>query len=378
MNILLAMIVWYFPGWLRTQEVQEGVVPALEATFPGAEVVFKSWDGDTLWPLATKHADEAADKFVAEIAALPPEKRDELVLVGHSLGGRIVTRVASRLGAKGLAVREVVLMGAAIPLKDQEVSGVGKGSRLPVLAICNPQDVTLRYVYAALGLEWSAAFGANGAVEKLANVTEVVVPTSLVKETPIDSVWGKSEKLKEIANHHALFYLACLKKTIEGEPLPKEDMVVQDFITVEAPVMDREIWWDVLDTRNGWKLERNKVTGHARILDPKKIRRAWGTVPNMTAAFAKLAASSRSVGGRCLARGLFEGSDEEGGVAVAAAGGDLGEREVRSVEELLRGGDAAAGDLGPRAASEFGCKKPIQADARDLQGGGDLRGTEGT
>lgn len=291
MNILLAMIVWYFPGWLRTQEVQEGVVPALEATFPGAEIVFKSWDGDTLWPLATRHADDAADKFVAEIAALPPEKRDELVLVGHSLGGRIVTRVASRLGAKGLAVREVVLMGAAIPLKDPEVSGVGKGSRLPVLAICNPQDVTLRYVYAAFGLEWSAAFGANGAVEKLANVTEVVVPASLVKATPIDSAWGKSETLKEIANHHVRFYLACLQKTIEGEPLPKEDMVVQDFITVETQVMDLEIWWDVLETRNGWKLERNKVTGHARILDPKKVRRAWGTVPNMTAAFAKLAAT---------------------------------------------------------------------------------------
>ena len=42
-------------------------------------------------------------------------------------------------------------MGAAIPLKDPEVAGVGKGSRLPVLAICNPQDVTLRYVYAAFG-----------------------------------------------------------------------------------------------------------------------------------------------------------------------------------------------------------------------------------
>lgn len=282
------MIVWYFPGWLRTQEVQEGVVPALEATFPGAEIVFKSWDGDTLWPLATKHADDEADKFVAEIAALPAEKRDALVLVGHSLGGRIVTRVASRLGAKGLAVREVVLMGAAIPLKDPEVAGVGKGSRLPVLAICNPQDVTLRYVYAAFGLEWSAAFGANGAVTKLDNVTEVVVPSSIVKGTPIEAVWGKSEMLKEIANHHALFYLSCLKKTIEGEPLPREVMVVQDFITVEASVMEREIWWDVLQTRNGWKLERNKITGHARILDPNKIRRAWGTVSNMTIAFAKL------------------------------------------------------------------------------------------
>lgn len=282
------MIVWYFPGWMRTQEMQEGVVPALEATFPESLIVFKAWDGDTLWPLATKHADEAAERFVTEIEAMTPEERDKLVLVGHSLGGRIATRVAARLGAKGLKVREVVLMGAAIPLKDSEVAGVGKGSRLPVLAICNPQDVTLRYVYAAFGLEWSAAFGANGSLEKLENVREIVVPSSLVKETPIESLWGMSDTLKEIANHHVIFYLACLKKIVDGEELPREVMVVQDFITVELPVLDMGIWWDVIAERDGWKLERHKITGHARILDPNKVRRAWGLLDNLKQSFNKM------------------------------------------------------------------------------------------
>ena len=45
---------------------------------------------------------------------------------------------------------------------------------------------------------------------------------------------------------------------------------------------------DVLDEAGGWKLERNKVTGHARILDPQKVRRAWGSPTKMKEAFRKV------------------------------------------------------------------------------------------
>lgn len=31
--------------------------------------------------------------------------------------------------------------------------------------------------------------------------------------------------------------------------------------------MDSMVWWDVLDSSGGWKLEKNKVTGHCRIID---------------------------------------------------------------------------------------------------------------
>lgn len=37
------------------------------------------------------------------------------------------------------------------------------------------------------------------------------------------------------------------------------------------------LWWDTLDTKHGWKLQQNKVTGHYRILDPEDIRQAWDT-----------------------------------------------------------------------------------------------------
>ena len=39
---------------------------------------------------------------------------------------------------------------------------------------------------------------------------------------------------------------------------------------------------------NGWKLQRNKVTGHGRIIDPGKVRKAWGSVEELEKSFEKV------------------------------------------------------------------------------------------
>lgn len=287
--LMMAMTVWYVPGWMRTQEPERGVLEGLREIYPEADVVFKPWNGDDLrWPRAVTNADESVGRLVDEIAALPQAERASLVLVGHSLGGRIVARALARLGERSLAVRQGVLMAAAIPYRDRDVGRIGNGSALPVLAICNPDDVTLRYAYAVVGGESSPALGANGTLRPLANVEEVVVPATITKETPIDRTWARWQIAKDVANHHALFYLACFKKVAAGGETDGRIMVPQDFTTVESRVMDKGIWWDVLDEAGGWKLERNKVTGHARILDPQKVRRAWGSPTKMKEAFRKV------------------------------------------------------------------------------------------
>ena len=43
-----------------------------------------------------------------------------------------------------------------------------------------------------------------------------------------------------------------------------------------------------LDSSGGWKLEKNKVTGHCRIIDPDKLRKAWGRESEMRSAFEKV------------------------------------------------------------------------------------------
>ena len=72
-------------------------------------------------------------------------------------------------------------------------------------------------------------------------------------------------------------------------------MVPQDKVNVEWKVMDAGVWWDVLQVREGWKLERNIVTGHCRILNPEKRRVAWGREASMRESFDKIL---RQLGGR--------------------------------------------------------------------------------
>ena len=65
-------------------------------------------------------------------------------------------------------------------------------------------------------------------------------------------------------------------------------MVPQDKVNFEWKVMDAGVWWNVLDEKAGWKLERNIVTGHCRIINPEKVRVAWGDYSRMKMAFKKV------------------------------------------------------------------------------------------
>ena len=286
---IMAATVWFIPGWLRAEKPAEGIVKCVSNAFPTAQVEFKAWDGDNIvWPLAVDSADKEAWRFAFEIATMPAEERANLTLVGHSLGGRIIARVLARLAEHGMKVRQAVLMGAAIPSADPDLATMGRASELPVLAVCNPDDITLRYIYATIGGEKGVAFGANGTLAPCDNVVECVTPTNLTHEVEIDAKWAKSSVLKRIANHHEKFYIEYTRRVLSGEEPSGKVMVPQGFPTVEGRVMDSEAWWDVLDSVGGWKLEKNKVTGHCRIIDSDRNRTACGREDEMRAAFAKV------------------------------------------------------------------------------------------
>ena len=285
---IMAATVWFIPGWLRTAEPHEGIMECVSNAFPEASVEFKSWDGDNVvWPLSVDSADKESWRFAFEVAMMPPEVRTNLTLVGHSLGGRITARVLARLAENGLKVKQAILMGAAIPANDPDLVKMGLATELPVLAVCNPKDHVLRYVYATVGGEGAVAFGANGTSTPCTNVVECVTPTNITSEVDIGGIWAK-KVIKDIANHHEKFYLEYARRILGGEEPSGKVMVPQGFPGVEGHVMDSEIWWTVLDSSGGWKLEKNKVTGHCRIIDPDKLRKAWGRESEMRAAFEKV------------------------------------------------------------------------------------------
>lgn len=50
---------------------------------------------------------------------------------------------------------------------------------------------------------------------------------------------------------------------------------------IPMPTMGGKVFWITLCERNGWKLQQNTITHHARILNSQNIRVAWGTINGM-------------------------------------------------------------------------------------------------
>ncbi|MDD6483034.1 MAG: SHOCT domain-containing protein [Clostridiales bacterium] len=61
---------------------------------------------------------------------------------------------------------------------------------------------------------------------------------------------------------------------------------------IPTPTMGGEVFWNELASVNGWKLQQNMITHHARILNSNNVRVAWGTVNGMYTALDRLVKAS--------------------------------------------------------------------------------------
>ena len=284
--------VAYIPGWMRCHAGRDEALRTVEDVFPDADVQLWDWDGNVRWTLALENADRASERIADEILAMSERDRTALVMVGHSLGGRIVARVLARVARIGKKIRQGVLLGAAIRDDDSDLFDMGGGSKRPVWVVCNPDDTMLKYIYATVGREGGPALGTNGAAGALPNCKEIAVPEDIARRTSIEADWGAIEMVKEIANHYAAFYLAYLGSLVKGNKHVNSRMLVlQDMPNLDLRVTNAGIWWEELDTWDGWSLQRHILTGHCRILDKGNIRRAWGAEKRMRLAFEKLSHS---------------------------------------------------------------------------------------
>lgn len=56
---------------------------------------------------------------------------------------------------------------------------------------------------------------------------------------------------------------------------------------IPTPTMGGKVFWTTLSEYNGWKLQQNMFTHHARILNSQNIRVAWGTINGMKKALER-------------------------------------------------------------------------------------------
>lgn len=58
--------------------------------------------------------------------------------------------------------------------------------------------------------------------------------------------------------------------------------------TIKFPTLGGNVFWITLAESNGWKIQQNTITKHARILNDKNVRIAWGTINGMEKALDRM------------------------------------------------------------------------------------------
>ena len=80
------------------------------------------------------------------------------------------------------------------------------------------------------------------------------------------------------------------------------DMLEKDLSLPNIPVrvMNNKKNWTTLAKYNGWEMQQNMTTKHARIINSSNVRVAWGTVNGMEKAFDRMVKLSKKYDGNDL------------------------------------------------------------------------------
>lgn len=93
-------------------------------------------------------------------------------------------------------------------------------------------------------------------------------------------------------------------------------MVLKELSSGTLDLLDREIAlpnvpfrvypdffvWNTVCEYNGWKLQQNMITRHARIVDSSDMRIAWGTVNGMMRAMDRMAEAMNKKGDEAMVK----------------------------------------------------------------------------
>ena len=254
--------VWFVPGWLTGFDGRTGCVRILKDTFPGQKIVVKSWDSRQPWPTATRNAELFTETLFAELSALPESELRELVLIGHSIGGRIVLNLLNRLAAQGKKVHSAALLAVVVPCDSALIPRALDAVRFEICDICNPDDLILKDLYPLDG-DHTAPLGYSGWVGGDPRLIEGVCRHD-----------GGSFLI-----HFAYLYLeelACMYRALPPR--------VESASPPRRPA-DTLFWQDVESCGN-WRLQLHYDGRRARLLDPDGVRRAAGDVGAVRTVFA--------------------------------------------------------------------------------------------
>ena len=263
-----AQEVWFVSGFLSGLHPQEDALGILQKVFPDATVSLWNWESTGhLYHECQDIADKEGAVIAQAIEKMSTAERENLVLVGHSLGGRIVVRTMALLAKNGLKIERAVILGAAIPYDDDDIPVALHASKMPNIIVYNHNDDILRQFY-PLGEDqgdgernfYRIALGLRG-------FTGNYSPQELIQWRSND-VFEDFSSSATCESHNPISYLSCFARNFQknAPDMPPSVMVKSASHADKITVLP--IFHTCLASCCGWRLLRVKVTGRYIIVDP--------------------------------------------------------------------------------------------------------------
>lgn len=207
--------IYFIPGWYSKWNFYYKHIKILKTISPDSEVKICRWNSNRLWGNAKKSADEYSGEFAGQLLKEP--ETENIILIGHSLGGRIVLDIAEELARNKRKVRRLILLGAAGEIDAEDMDHCRRVSILPVINIYCPDDSMLKLY---LLKEHSAPLGYVGLPQKTVHFQQYRMPVpdydiKIGKFTVIKA--EVAEIFRETSAHLAKKYLQTLAAAMNGE-----------------------------------------------------------------------------------------------------------------------------------------------------------------
>lgn len=226
----------------------------------------------SVWKKSVKMAETASGDLYQKIANMSEKERKNLVLVGHSLGGRIVVRVLDKLNKNNMKIRQAILLGAAMDNNDPCIPSAVQASIETVYSFVNPTD---KWLMSCLADVKRAMLGTG--------YYDYLDPNQFC-EIQIDSTERHDSSIYILS-----FYLCCMNKNMKQNCI----IVPQEMICIPESKYYSLSLWTVVDScqdktlQQDWTLRTDNDKTYI-IVDDLCFVRAKGTKDAMTESFAKV------------------------------------------------------------------------------------------
>ena len=257
--------VIFIPGWFTEWINYSRHRKLISELFPGAELQVCKWNSNRLWKNAKSSAAKAAETLTAKlISAKTPE---QITLIGHSLGGRIILDSIAALAAKKIKVKQVILLGSAVAPDDKTIALLTEVSSEPVINICCPEDNILK-LYCQEEKEIPLGFAGIPHPVKNFRQFRMEIPEKSLKIGKFTVIPAETlETPRQTAAHLAIYYLKTLNTAFSGEsPEYYLDYAALEQLASRGSCnMEKRSGFREIETCDDWKLAKHSGKNLYRI-----------------------------------------------------------------------------------------------------------------